>query len=73
MADAQAAFDQAQVNAQLANETIQRESGQLLKHHAVNLMQAPSANDANIDVEQRRAELLQIRDERKSPINYRWR
>ena len=72
MADAQANFDQAQVNAQLANEAIQRESGQLLRHHAVNLMQSPSTNSANIDVEQRRTELLQLRDERSGAINYVW-
>ena len=72
MADAQAEFDQAQVNAQLSNESIHRESGQLLKHHAVNLMQAPSSNDAGIDVEQRRAELLKIRDDRNAPMNYIW-
>jgi len=72
MAEAQADFDQAQVNAQLANESIQLESGQLLKHHAVNLMQAPSSNGAGIDVEQRRAELLQIRDDRNASMNYVW-
>ena len=72
MAEAQAEFDRTQVNAQLANESVLRESGQLLPHHAVGLQISTSLNDACDVAQQRRAQVLRLRDQRRSPMNYRW-
>lgn len=70
MAEAQAEFDRTQVNAQLANESIQRESGQLLSHHAVGLLRSSNINDASVSAQQRRAELIRLRTGRRSRVNY---
>ena len=72
MAEAQAEFDRTQVNAQLANESVLRESGQLLQHHAVGLQIASTVNEACDVAQQRREQVLRLRDQRRSPMNYRW-
>ena len=52
--EAQTAYHRAQVNLQLATESVSRESGQLLANHAIDLIQSPSRNDENVCVKQRR-------------------
>ena len=72
MADAQAEFDRTQVNAQLANESILRESGQLLQHHAVGLQISSTVNDACDVAIERREQVIRLREQRKAAMNYRW-
>lgn len=50
LVDARTAYHRAQVNLQLATESVQRESGQLLARHSINLNQAESANLANVSI-----------------------
>ncbi len=57
LTDAQTAYHRARVNLQLATESVQRESGQLLHRHAINLSQSDSANLANVSVGDRRAQV----------------
>ena len=57
LVDARTAYHRAQVNLQLATESVQRESGQLLARHSINLNQAESANLANVPIGGRQSEV----------------
>ena len=54
---AESAYHRAQVNLQLAIESVQRESGQLLARHSINLNQADSANLAGAPIAARRSQV----------------
>lgn len=58
LSDAQTAYHRAQVNLQLANESVQRESGQLLARHSINLSQADSANLAGVSIGDRHSQVM---------------
>ncbi|MFK7769628.1 MAG: TolC family protein [Mariniblastus sp.] len=57
LAESQTAYHRAEVNLQLANESVNRESGQLLASHSVGLDQMPSCNSAGVQVAQRQSKV----------------
>ena len=57
LAESQTAYHRAEVNLQLANESVNRESGQLLASHSISLDQMPSCNDAVTCVADRKAKV----------------
>ena len=57
LVDARTAYYREQVNLQLATESVQRESGQLLARHSINLEQADSANLASVSIAGRQSKV----------------
>jgi len=68
LADAQSAYYRAIVDLQLAQTSVQRESGQLLTTHAINLNQAPSQNLAQVPRSSRKSLVQSILGQ---PMDYR--
>ncbi len=60
--EAQTAYHRAQVDLQLATESVSRESGQLLANHAIDLIQSPTCNNENVCVERRRNRVATIKE-----------
>ena len=57
LVDAQTAYHRAQVNLQLASESVQLESGRLLARHSIQLNQAQSENLARVSIGQRQSKV----------------
>ena len=57
LVDARTAYYRAQVNLQLATDSVQRESGQLLSRHSINLEQADAANLASVSIAGRQSKV----------------
>ena len=55
LVESQTAFHRAEVSLQRANESVNRESGQLLASHSIGLDQMPSLNNAQVSVAKRQA------------------
>lgn len=55
LVESQTAFHRAEVSLQRANESVNRESGQLLASHSIGLDQMPSLNNAQVSVANRKA------------------